>query len=358
MANGYRLRELKIEVTRECPLKCLHCSSNGAPLAPERLDPRRVAELIREFADLGGNVLAISGGEPLVYNGLPILLKVCQSLGIRPDIYTSGICSNRFAINPIADYTLSLLAEIRANIIFSLHGASAETHDILTQVPGSFNSSIEAMEKAVAAGIPAEVHVVPTAINFGELAQMVMLVSNMGIRRLSWLRFVPQGRGQVNRDVLQLTREQLRQLSHIKIKLQQVFPDVEIRTGSPFNILCTEAPTLCVAGISELTIRPDGCAVPCDAFKQFRVHDRFCNVLEHSLLEVWQKSEFLNEVRCLQESKCNSPCASCPYYSLCNSGCMAQTAIATGRLVNERDPACLVGYPEVERADVEAVTIS
>lgn len=357
MAHSDRLQELKIEVTRECPLRCLHCSSNGAPQASEKLEPSRVAALIREFADMGGRTLAISGGEPLVYKNLSLVLDVCRSLGIHPDIYTSGIRSNGLLPSPISEDTLELLSQNCARVIFALHGAQAKTHDTLTQLAGSFDATMEALQLTIAAGISVEVHIVPTAINFGEITSMVRLLSSIGIKKANWLRFVPQGRGKVNRDLLQLTKEQLRQLTHVRAKLQEMCPEVEIRTGSPFNILCPQSPTPCAAGLSVLAIRPDGAAVPCDAFKQFRMPDRFGNILEHSLLEVWEKSSLLNKVRQIQQSRYNSPCASCPAYSRCISGCLAQKAIAAGRLTNGKDPECLLEHAEVESGEIKAVAI-
>lgn len=347
MDSLHDLRELKIEINRECPLRCLHCSSNGEPQAPEKLDASRIADLIREFACIGGESLAISGGEPLLHEDLAQILDVCRGLGIRPNFYTTGIYSNGASLSRIPQDTLELLGQAHAKVIFSLHGATAKTHDTLTQVVGSFDTTIKAMLLVLAAEIPTEVHAVPTAINFTEIGDMVRLIAHMGIKRISWLRFVPQGRGKVNRDLLQLTKEQLRQLAHMKIELQQTYPEVQIRTGSPFNILCPECPAPCVAADSLLTVHSSGYVVPCDAFKQFFGPYRFSSVLEHSLVEVWEKSELLNEVRRIQDSRRNSPCTSCPEYSRCNSGCLAQKAIASGRLTNGKDPDCLLQQVEV-----------
>ena len=357
MASGYRLRELKIEVNRECPLRCLHCSSNGTPQAPEKLSPSRVSDLIREFVDMGGEVFAISGGEPLVYKDLPLILDVCHTLSIQPDFYTTGICSYGLSLSPISENMLELLGQTHAKVIFGLHGACAKTHDILTQTEGSFDATMTAMQRTLAAGISTEVHVVPTAINFREIDDMIRLLSSIGVKKVSWLRFVPQGRGEVNRALLRLTKEQLKQLKVMKVELQQLCPEVQIRTGTPFNILCPKSPKQCVAGFSELAIRPDGYAVPCDAFKQFKGNYRYSNVLEHSLSEVWEKSELLNEVRQIQELRNNSICASCPAYSRCYSGCLAQKAIAAGRLTNGKDPDCLLESAEVESEEVETVTV-
>jgi len=355
--NSYHLKELKIEINRSCPLKCLHCSSNGMPHAPEKLNPNKVSDLIREFAYLGGEKLCISGGEPLCYEGLPIIIDVCRRTSIEKAIYTTGISSNGGPLQPISDRMLALLVESGIKIIFSLHGARAKTHDMLTQAEGSFDTTMIAMEQAINAGAPVEVHVVPTAINFKEIADITKVLASMNIKKVSWLRFVPQGRGQLNQGVLQLSKEQLRQLAKTKVELQEMYQTIRIRTGAPFNILCPQLATPCGAGLSVLAIRPDGCAVPCDAFKQFRMKDHFGNILEHSLSEVWEKSYLLNEVRKIHEFRLTSSCASCPLYAQCNSGCLAQKAIAAGRLTDGRDPECLLNGVEMRCGKVEAIPV-
>jgi radical SAM protein with 4Fe4S-binding SPASM domain len=146
-------------------------------------------------------------------------------------------------------------------------------------------------------------------------------------------------------------------LARKKVQLQKVYSAVTIRTGAPLNILCPQVPAQCKAGLSVLTINPDGSISPCDALKQFRLHDDFGNILNHSLVEIWQKSRILNIVRTLEKSKLDSSCASCSLYSKCNSGCIAQKAIASGMLTDGRDPDCLLNDVEVDRDAIEAVTI-
>lgn len=357
MRNSYHIKELKIEVNRNCPLKCLHCSSNGMPNAPEELSPEKVCELIREFAYLGGEKVCISGGEPLCYEGLPAVIDACRRTNIETAIYTMGISSNGRSLRPISDRMVALLSESGVKFIFSLHGARAKTHDTLTQVQGSFKTTMVAMEQVINAGVAVEVHVVPTAINFEEIADITRLLASMNIRKVSWLRFVPQGRGELNWDRLQLSKEQLKQLAKTKVKLQEMYQTITIRTGAPFNILCPQVAVPCEAGLSVLTLRPDGYAVPCDAFKQFRVKDDYGNVLYHSLSEVWDKSHLLNEVRRIHESRLASSCASCPLYTQCNSGCLAQKAIAAGRLTDGKDPECLLNGVEMRCGEVEASSI-
>lgn len=355
--TDYRLRELKIEVNRNCPLRCLHCSSNGMLGAPEHLAPRRIPELVKEFAFLGGENLCISGGEPLCYDELSAVIESCQGTGLDLSLYTTGILRNGGSPRPISEKTAAFLADNGVKVIFSLHGANNKTHDLLTQVQGSFDSTMMAIERVINAGVVAEVHVVPTAINFNELIDITKLASSFNIDRISWLRFVPQGRGLLNRSFLQLNKEQLIGLAKTKTELEYICPEVRIRMGAPFNILCPEVPAACEAGVSELTISPDGFVSPCDGFKRFRLHDDFGNAIDHSLMEIWRKSYILNTVRRLHESMGDSSCASCSLYPACNSGCLAQKAIASGIITDGRDPWCPLGDAEVVRDEIKAISV-
>lgn len=349
MLKEYHLKELKIEINRKCPLHCLHCSSNGSPNAIEQIKSRRISELIREFADLGGEKLCISGGEPLCHPELSKILGVCQREGFRPVIYTSGIMSNEGSPRPISDAAINSFTSSGVKCIFSLHGASAETHDRVTEVEGSFDATMTAIEKTMDSGLEVEIHVVPMSINFHELNYISELLSEIQVHKVSWLRFVPQGRGFINRSMLQLNQKQLYSLAKKKAELQIAFPSVQIRTGAPFNILCHQFPIECDAGDSVMTIRPDGNIAPCDAFKRFSVNDEFGNILDYTLSEVWHKSSFLNAIRSLHEHNFNSTCTSCSQYLRCNSGCIAQKAIAASKITDGIDPDCLLLDREVIR---------
>jgi radical SAM protein with 4Fe4S-binding SPASM domain len=355
--TDYRLRELKIEINRDCPLNCLHCSSNGQSGAPERLSSHKITEIVKEFVSLGGEKVCISGGEPLCHKEINSIISLTKNEVIELSIYTTGIQRNGNPISSISKKTAEILAENHVKMIYSLHGARDVTHDRLTQVSGSFKSTITAIEKTIDLGMDVELHVVPMAVNYKELADITKIAAGLNIKSISWLRFVPQGRGLTNRGILQLTRDQLFKLHETKTKIKKINDYINIRTGSPFNILCPETALHCEAGINVLTIGPDGHISPCDAFKQFRVDDQFGNIFNNSLTDIWQKSSFLNNVRAIHEAASESKCTSCHLYSKCHSGCLAQKAILNGILSNDEDPLCPMRYSIGSVNDIKAIAV-
>lgn len=336
------LTDLKVEVTRRCPLNCLHCSSDGSANAIRQLNSDLLLRLIREFAQSGGKRISISGGEPLCYESLASVLGTCHKAGLNTSLYSTGLSLHHGTIRPIGRALVRLIKQNEVRFICSLHGACAETHDGLSRAPGSFEATLETIERLIAVDVPVEAHVVPMSVNFHELGAIATLLAPLGISKISWLRFVPQGRGWRNRKILQLNQAYLGRLGEVRRGLAESLPQVEIRLGSPFNILCPDNPTRCEAGRSILTIRPDGSITPCDAFKWFAMTDPFGSVLSHSLQTVWEESYALNAIRKLHSEHDNSTCASCRLYEVCKSGCPAQKAIAAGKLSNGPDPECLL----------------
>ena len=355
--KNYRLRELKLELNRNCPLQCIHCSSNGMPGAPEELGYSEIKNLLNEFVLLGGERVCISGGEPLCHPHFWDIIKSSVNLGIDTTIYSTGITTTNNILTPINDDLAKFISNNSIKFIFSIHGAAADTHDFITQRKGSFDITLESVAKLKRAEAIVEAHVVPTKVNINELPELTRLLVSLGIKKVSWLRFVPQGRGETNKHILSLSKKQLFGLVNLKKQLTLQYPDIQIRTGAPFNILCPEKPAECSAGINVLTIRPDGYATPCDAFKQFMFDDPFSNILNFPLSEVWRYSYLLNTVRRIQELSPSSTCSNCSQYYRCRSGCIAQKAVAAGMLIDGKDPECLLKGVEVNSEQLESVTV-
>jgi MoaA/NifB/PqqE/SkfB family radical SAM enzyme len=81
---------LQIHPSLRCNLTCAHCYSSSGPQASEELDPETVCGVISDAAEMGYNVVSVSGGEPLLYAGLEQVLAHAKSLGLFTTITTNG----------------------------------------------------------------------------------------------------------------------------------------------------------------------------------------------------------------------------------------------------------------------------
>jgi MoaA/NifB/PqqE/SkfB family radical SAM enzyme len=81
---------VQIHLGRRCNLRCQHCYSLSGPEQDVELAPQALFGLLEDVAALGYDVVALSGGEPLIFPHLPDVLSCARSLGLRTAITTNG----------------------------------------------------------------------------------------------------------------------------------------------------------------------------------------------------------------------------------------------------------------------------
>jgi len=85
-ACGREIDYLRISVTDRCNLRCVYCMpAGGVPLAPRSgiLSYEEIATVVRVAAGMGISKIRLSGGEPLVREGLVDLVRmIAQTAGV------------------------------------------------------------------------------------------------------------------------------------------------------------------------------------------------------------------------------------------------------------------------------------
>lgn len=333
----FDLEEIKIELTYKCPLACIHCSSDASPETQHSIKPELSLSLVKQAIDIGAKEISFSGGEPLVYANIGVLVELAASSGIKVIIYTSGNVSNfRKKIKTLKKNGLN-------KAIFSLYSPKEWFHENITRAKGSYNSTIAAIEQTISQNIECELHFVALSRNYKHLEELVDLSSKLAIKKVSVLRFVPQGRGSLLRSDI-LTNPQYMEIKKIIESLRACGHD--IRIGSPFNFLLLSDQPACYSAKNRLIIAPDLRIYPCDAFKQIKAEEvvsthKYSILNGSNLEECWIKSPYLSAVREYLSSPFTEPCNDCNHLDLCLSGCLAQKVLAHGNFDKRPDPACM-----------------
>ena len=312
-----KLVEMCFEITAVCPMACLHCSS--FEMGQNRFDMRamipleRIKEVVRDFRALGGEVLQVSGGEPLLHPHLFEALRFSKDLGLHLRLYTSGLIGlGRKDIRPIdMDFAARLKETGLDRLIFNLQGATPETHEAVTKTPGSFEVCRSSIVASKSVGLWVGIHFVPMKLNYTELEDTAALAEQLSADELAVLRFVPQGRGEFYRERLELPPEEVRSLGERLLAIKARYKNLRIRTGSPMNFLQTldpnYQPVQCAAGRSTCNITADGSIVPCPAFKKVSGFTGG-NVLRQNLAEAWNTSPVFQIIRATPESELYGEC--------------------------------------------------
>lgn len=342
MSNRHFLNELTIEITKACPMRCLICSSDGGEPDPNELNLKELQKLVDEATTLGLKVISLSGGEPLVCPNTMNFIKYAKNNGIAIYLYTCGNVEVSGDIYPVDEKTLGSLKDLSVDkLIFSIHGPNARIHDMITIRPGSFSNLVDSIMISKSMDLPVELHFVPTALNCRYLPQTVKFAEELKVDRLSILRFVPHGRGYLNRKTLEITGDGIPELRDI-ISEVRASSSIDIRLGSPFNCFQMTNSSRCSAGIDKAVMRPDGYIFPCVSMKRFAEDMNGNNIREYSLPEIWNDSNVFGRVRALLAMMEHSECRDCPGFSRCRGGCLTQRLMQNENIIEGRDPYCIL----------------
>jgi radical SAM protein with 4Fe4S-binding SPASM domain len=327
MTQGRKLEELTFELTRKCPLHCIICSSNGGECYPSEFDTKQIKAIIDESVRMGVRHISLSGGEPLVRADILEICDFIKAKEISLDVYSCGnIESSNGTISPIPSNLINALKRIGVDrLIFAIHGSTPEIHDRTTATMGSYRNLIDSMTNSINEGLRSELHFVPTRINFRSLPRIMKQLIKWEAHRLSVLRFVPQGRGLINRKELELAPYEIQRLKNLMMEIRAKYDDAEFRVGAPFNSFHIGLAVPCTAGMDKATIRADGRVFPCVSMKGLINKSNGNDLKEHPLQHIWHNAELFHWVRAYLSMSLNgSKCSDCYNYSECMGGCLTQ----------------------------------
>jgi uncharacterized Fe-S cluster-containing radical SAM superfamily protein len=154
--------QVSIEVTRRCPLECLHCYNKlavGDKEAKSReLSKEEHLRFLDELVEMGCFWILYTGGEIFARKDFLEIYTYAKKKGVLITLFTNGTIINE----QIADY----LAEWPPFAIeISLYGRSRETYEALTAVPGSYDRFLRGIQLQKDRGLPLKLKTVATSVN-------------------------------------------------------------------------------------------------------------------------------------------------------------------------------------------------
>jgi len=340
----YPLKDLTLEITNYCILNCIHCSSESTRAASELgLPLKTIKTVINDFKKLGGRRIEISGGEPLCHKELPQIIRLAKQLGLETSLFSCGIFDPS-QLEKGRDGLEEKAKELKRlgidKVFVSLHGSNEEYHNQISQ-KSSFRLTTKFIRELVKQQVFVGVHFVPVHLNFDNIDDLIQYCSDLGVKEVGILRFVPQGRGKENEDVLRLSEEQTLELASLLSR--EIGKKSIVRVGShldfTFFFKKRRKPKSCTAGISKCLITSKGQVIPCAVFKGL---DDFLagNVKETRLENVWKKSGVFKKLREFNPIRMKGLCAKCKYLVPCRGRCPAQRYYEWKDLYMGPDPYC------------------
>ena len=338
----FKLKELCFEITNLCFLNCIYCSSfndSDRQNTKTHLSLSVIKTVIDDFCTLGGEVLELSGGEPLMHPEICDVVDYANYKDISVVLYTSGVLPSSYSFEEILN---ELQKSGLKKIVFNCQGLY-DIHDTLVGRKDAFIQLVHSIQYSKKLGLWTGVHFVSNKQNYFQIEDVYNYLVGLNVDELALLRLVKQGRAVKNWSLLEMTETDYLKFFEVIHRLNQKALPV-IRLGCPFNIANVLWPDTCEvhqchAGKSSLDIMANGNVIPCPAFKDVKTAN-LGNIFTACLVDIWRNNVYLDTLRHVDISYI-TVCKNCEFLSICRSGCMAQRIITNGSIYHGPDPLCL-----------------
>ena len=309
-----------LEITSRCNLRCVHCY-----LGPqEEQHKKRAAEMstsevtafIDQMADAGTLYLTITGGDPMMRPDFPQIFRHAKMRGLLVTVFCDGVL--------VTDRIIELFRELPPSLVeVSMYGATAETYERITQVPGSFPKFLAGLGRLRAAGLRIGLKSVLMTLNQHEMLTMEQMAQDWGLKfRYDSAIFPCLPNRSAEPLNLRVDPAQAVALEMANPKRLAAMADYfETRQNVP------GAPELyqCGAGLTSFYVDPFGDVSPCLMTTKYRYSARG---VEGGFAARWRDD--VSKIRTLLPENPDHGCNSCGVRAVC-TGCSAFHALETGR---------------------------
>lgn len=293
-----RPKNIEFEITTACNYNCLHCYCNAGKKSRYELSTEEIKLVIDQLVEADAELLDIVGGEPLLRQDIYEVLSYGYSKGLKMLMNTNA----SLATPEVCEKLKRACPELSIGV--SLDGPIPEIHEKI-RGKGTFEKTLAGLKNFILAGFDVTILFVVNRLNYKYVEDMITLAQDLGTA-LYVDRFVPVGRGLLNKDLLMPERTHV---EFVRDRLNSYSSDVELHIEE--NIIGEK----CTAGRTHASILVDGTVVPCGHFR-YSPEFYMGNIREKSFKEIWYSynpSVLLPNV-----------CASCELYDTsCYAGCLA-----------------------------------
>ncbi len=317
-----------IDITSRCNLKCKHCYFYFHEIKKENNKELSTAEIIKilEKTVEPGNLVHLSGGEPLLRHDLDKIVKKIHQLKGIASITTNGTLIDNSRIDSLLHFD---------RIQISLDGLK-ETHEYF-RGKGSFDLTLSGIEKLIEKNKKFVVGTILTkkVIQNGEVFRLLDFLEERGVPSFRIMRFIPKNKFQKK---FQITKEEYKKVLFQLIK-ERKSRNIKI-LKSPFEFLLTTPPKRessscvlgCGAGFISASITVNGYMVPCTTAPYSEDKDNFLLDKYNIVEKIYQNHPIFIQWR----NQHPKTCEGCPYFYMCYGGCRA--AIKD----DGKDPLCWI----------------
>ncbi|HHI78744.1 MAG TPA: radical SAM protein [Planctomycetes bacterium] len=307
----------EVAITYRCNLKCSFCyagcNCTTNPVGEDR--EMSVAEiqtvLCKIYEEAKVPSVSFTGGEATLRPELPELVAYAHELGMRVNLITNGTRMSKELARALAEAGLDS-AQV------SLEGVTAEVHERVTMIRGSFEKCLAAVENLAEVGVLVHTNTTINGDNLEECYKIPAFVQErLGRDKFSMNLVIPTGSAALNKRLVVPYSELGPHLERIVEESRRV--GVEFMWYSP-TPMCMFNPILhglgnkgCSACDGLLSVGANGDVLPCASYDE-----GVGNLLEMDAKELW-KGPRAKDFR--KKFLAHPECRSCENFHICNGAC-------------------------------------
>lgn len=307
--------DLHIDLTDACTERCVHCY---VPKGQKDFLPVELVEkALVEFRAMNGLTVYLTGGEAMMHPDFEKICRMCVELNLNFIILSNmTLCDEK---------RIAFLKEVQPQFInVSLYSMDPVVHDAITQLPGSWQKTHDAVVKCCEAGVACRIATPLLKENQDALPALRMFADEHRMHLVPAADIIAQAdHGCGNLAHACSTEELRRVLTRDHDLYHKVY-----NTKMP---ACDAK--VCDIGSARLYLNAKGNYYPCDSMHEYVLG----NVRENTVEEIW-KGEKLNYLRGLKNRDFGA-CAACENRPWCKV-CPAANFNATGDLFKHHPSTC------------------
>lgn len=307
------------EVTARCNLRCRHCYQQG--LRPvEEMSLSMIRDVFTQIADTGVLFMGITGGEPFVREDIIDIVATAKHHRFFVTLLTNGTL-----IDAKSARELARLGVERVEVSF--HGPTADLHEKITGIPGSFEAFLRGLENLQKTDLRVALKSTITTLNVGAMDAMKAFAASRSLSLQCDPKILPSLDG--GRDPLQVRLEPDEYPDELWAELwgESAISETSYTVGTnssgfPHLGQPDDDTQICKAGVVSCAVRPSGRVSPCIVLPitvgDLR-QDSFATIWNGPGMEEHRKLTFSSYPKC---RKCDTfyQCFRCPAYALLEEG--------------------------------------
>lgn len=301
----------QFEITYRCNIHCVHCYTDpfNTPRHLRReLPVDQILGLFDQLAEAGVFWMTLTGGEAFVHPEFKRIYREAKARGFIMILFSNATTLTE----DLADF---LAKDPPFKLEVSCHGATAETFERITQVPGSFRHFQDGVRRILERGLPLRIKTKGMTLNRDELPEIKTFVEGLGLPFRLYTTVYPRLDGDLSSTQYRLSPEEIVSLEYDGLEgfdeEEEGCETKETRAGAQkFPPPPDDRLFRCGCGTTGLTINPYGILRACT----------FTTWPEYDLKEMPFQEAFARMVHAIRQARYTgeSPCGTCTAYTVCN----------------------------------------